>query len=998
MSARRPKFSPSKSKRKAQKAVPPGSSNLLLLSEAPRTRLPPATAHLAIPRHQTILALPVRKSYVQIQRPRTAQTRHINSEDPSVADNDTFQNDFTNIIFQHSLEDSPNTNAQKRQRQWRQWQLHTIPSLVQPYLDILRKTQSLREKPLLCEPPRCTCMKSRVIKVLCVYFERIEQIELAVCTCAPAAVQLLQRALFPCAPLYPTLAVDLSLLDFVKRLFLRLPPNVSGWCETLEDFLDYRGYRLETQVRPKCILLVFRMAFMDAVQEGIRRRFANALRWYTVTVIRTEELVRCEVDNQRPSRHTNPSRNPQLIPEPSSDNDSSSARLDSTQTTSEPVSLESSTRQSSSEPPSVDRPSSPSNTMQSPNRDSTGPEVLARPSLYLQRRCPLCFGGLGGHTPGPDPDAIICCDANFTQKCRKGQIEDDTWPWSHPDTVFITEDKIKEMEKYVEERRAGPRRAANQDTSADSCEDGMLVPNSVLDGCQESFKAADEKREKASTQFFRDTGLMAMLCRHDRVLFLANMTSAGEKQHYVLALIKELFSHLPPDITIADLFCQHHQRLLVLDEQVKYLDNKSLDSLAAWLLRRWTHCLELKREADNGLNEIDFAVDVLRREWNAQVVAQTKPAPKRSQRDGEKAVEEILGLKQLIESYRSEEVQLSAELLVGNNVMPMSETQEKLSAIRKIRIDTEERVKILRNRLSVDGRLDLARLIKDKYLQRRMNARTLKMRILQRLRERKFELEQMQHSYRNVLNDKKLANHIRSATKRRDPTIQKLTKTYNSLVAEIETMIRDGKAPRGARAPRLINSKGLFSLDVDDVIWDDDRDDPDWSAPLWQYNEDLRRGIRLLLQCDRCEEEEKRLQKERSSIQEWFVEEWQSTQKAIEAVGNNPAVEYQLKIYANRLLPLNWGMSDTEFGEGLIAIASGCFKVYGDVDEDVDDDVNEDCSEGDEDDAAFMEELETHAFGYTRPSDNLQGNYYESVEFTDGDPSQSPRKRSRVLE
>lgn len=192
----------------------------------------------------------------------------------------------------------------------------------------------------------------------------------------------------------------------------------------------------------------------------------------------------------------------------------------------------------------------------------------------------------------------------------------------------------------------------------------------------------------------------------------------------------------------------------------------------------------------------------------------------RSQRDGEKAVEEILGLKQLIESYRSEEVQLSAELLVGNNVMPMSETQEKLSAIRKIRIDTEERVKILRNRLSVDGRLDLARLIKDKYLQRRMNARTLKMRILQRLRERKFELEQMQHSYRNVLNgkscplffdrsfilligiqDKKLANHIRSATKRRDPTIQKLTKTYNSLVAEIETMIRDGKAPRGARAP-----------------------------------------------------------------------------------------------------------------------------------------------------------------------------------------------------
>lgn len=64
----------------------------------------------------------------------------------------------------------------------------------------------------------------------------------------PAALQLLRRGLFPCAPLFPTLAVDLSLLVFVKKLFLRLPPNVTGWCESLEDFWDGRGYRLGTKV------------------------------------------------------------------------------------------------------------------------------------------------------------------------------------------------------------------------------------------------------------------------------------------------------------------------------------------------------------------------------------------------------------------------------------------------------------------------------------------------------------------------------------------------------------------------------------------------------------------------------------------------------------------------------------------------------------------------------------------------------------------------------
>ncbi|KAF9232059.1 hypothetical protein BU15DRAFT_90749 [Melanogaster broomeanus] len=59
----------------------------------------------------------------------------------------------------------------------------------------------------------------------------------------------------------------------------------------------------------------------------------------------------------------------------------------------------------------------------------------------------------------------------------------------------------------------------------------MQVPVSVLDGCGESFKAADEKREKVSTQFFANTGLMDLLCRHDHILLLANMTMAGESLH-----------------------------------------------------------------------------------------------------------------------------------------------------------------------------------------------------------------------------------------------------------------------------------------------------------------------------------------------------------------------------------------------------------------------------------------------------------------------------------
>ncbi|KIJ04553.1 hypothetical protein PAXINDRAFT_94573, partial [Paxillus involutus ATCC 200175] len=79
---------------------------------------------------------------------------------------------------------------------------------------------------------------------------------------------------------------------------------------------------------------------------------------------------------------------------------------------------------------------------------------------------------------------------------------------------------------------------------------------SVLEGCGKSFTAADEKCEKTSTQFFADTGFMALVCRHDCVLWLVNMTSAGKKQHYALALI---FDHIPSDMTIGllyDIGCQ----------------------------------------------------------------------------------------------------------------------------------------------------------------------------------------------------------------------------------------------------------------------------------------------------------------------------------------------------------------------------------------------------------------------------------------------------------
>jgi hypothetical protein len=73
----------------------------------------------------------------------------------------------------------------------------------------------------------------------------LDSVVINVCTCSPAAVQLLSQGLFPCAPSVPSLAVDIALLNFTRDLFVRLPPNVTSFTEALEAFLNAQAYPVE---------------------------------------------------------------------------------------------------------------------------------------------------------------------------------------------------------------------------------------------------------------------------------------------------------------------------------------------------------------------------------------------------------------------------------------------------------------------------------------------------------------------------------------------------------------------------------------------------------------------------------------------------------------------------------------------------------------------------------------------------------------------------------
>jgi Kyakuja-Dileera-Zisupton transposase len=80
------------------------------------------------------------------------------------------------------------------------------------------------------------------------------------------------------------------------------------------------------------------------------------------------------------------------------------------------------------------------------------------------------------------------------------------------------------------------------------------VPDEAVDECEKSHEAADGKNQKTSMEKFDDTGMMALVCRHDIPLFLANVDTPGEQQKYSVALLQHFCTLIPSQATIATLY------------------------------------------------------------------------------------------------------------------------------------------------------------------------------------------------------------------------------------------------------------------------------------------------------------------------------------------------------------------------------------------------------------------------------------------------------------
>lgn len=216
--------------------------------------------------------------------------------------------------------------------------------------------------------------------LILIYTIEIEQIELWASECSSASIQLIRSGLFPCSPVFPSLAVDIRVLDFVRRLFLRIAPNYTAWCNAATDFLASQGYHLPGD-------------------DPLRRRFANALQWYmclndmaTASIDRALQRVRTEniLEAYNPPSPLSPKVHCQDDRDPQKAEDGSNEQLGAA---TRGVTVGDSVDEDDEEYETRKRSRMDSDSDSGDEWDPSEHTPLTRPSEYLRSRCPLCFGG-----------------------------------------------------------------------------------------------------------------------------------------------------------------------------------------------------------------------------------------------------------------------------------------------------------------------------------------------------------------------------------------------------------------------------------------------------------------------------------------------------------------------------------------------------------------------------------------------------------------------------
>ncbi|KAJ6552449.1 hypothetical protein DFH09DRAFT_1248672 [Mycena vulgaris] len=114
---------------------------------------------------------------------------------------------------------------------------------------------------------------------------------------------------------------------------------------------------------------------------------------------------------------------------------------------------------------------------------------------------------------------------------------------SYDSSYFISKEKIDKVWEIIVKARCGKPATVTPP-----------IPQEAIDACEASWDAANKKKQKVDPKRHDASGVFVMTCRHSQVLFLCNIDTPGEQQQYIVALMEEVNTLLPPQAAIVQAY------------------------------------------------------------------------------------------------------------------------------------------------------------------------------------------------------------------------------------------------------------------------------------------------------------------------------------------------------------------------------------------------------------------------------------------------------------
>ncbi|KAG6884437.1 hypothetical protein C0992_006324, partial [Termitomyces sp. T32_za158] len=543
-------------------------------------------------------------------------------------------------------------------------------------------------------------------------------------------------------------------------------------------------------------------------------------------------------------------------------------------------------------------------------------------------------------------DIQVCVDGNFNHRHLRSAGDS---PHFYEPTYILSKEFVDNvgarMDKLRTTRKPRPPRKP-------------LVPDEAINECESSHTAGKGSNIKTNMEKFDDGGLMALVCRHNIPIFLANIDTPGEQQKYSVAMIEYLFSFIPPSATLAVLYdvgcvldrslCAYNflspditERVLLATsvmhafvhqwacqivnnprirtglgltdgEGVERLWSRMRKLIAVtrgcgrsrrlYIVDRQVASIGVELRNDLGawirrrLNKVD--IPILRSEWELQRASELSiraQAPARLKKE----LDTVLALQGDLETC---EKTLQATRSTLAKALPSPESLRILTSLQDHHERLKDDIEDLYTSLSLQDSYPELQGVDLEFVKLLLIARDLKINVRKRAVGSFFEWERLDQASggRNHAIGTKLHQATRAAIKKRAPALMAGLRKYNDICAMLAAIYKpEWKIPLPEPLPTELKPLRDATSLMEDV-W---ISHPAEEVPRWLSDGTVREGIRALLKVERCTEKWQRLQTEAFNLSRWFGRELAAIELAL-IKPSNSSLRVPLEQRRSRLLDL----------------------------------------------------------------------------------------------